>query len=72
MSKMSSSNALQSSRCPRCGKTFKYKSIQVHKPYPFCSQRCRDVDLGNWINGNYVISQPTLATEEDVFQEPVE
>ncbi|MDP6013267.1 MAG: DNA gyrase inhibitor YacG [Alphaproteobacteria bacterium] len=23
--------------------------------YPFCSQRCRDVDLGRWLKGSYAI-----------------
>ena len=22
---------------------------------PFCSERCRDVDLGRWLTGSYVI-----------------
>lgn len=37
------------SRCPICGKpadpTFK----------PFCSQRCRQVDLNRWLSGTYRI-----------------
>jgi uncharacterized protein len=36
-------------RCPICGKPpsddFK----------PFCSPRCRDVDLNRWLSGSYVI-----------------
>jgi hypothetical protein len=42
-------------RCPRCGKSFKYRSAAAHKPFPFCSPRCREVDLGNWLTGRYVI-----------------
>ncbi|MCW8131996.1 MAG: DNA gyrase inhibitor YacG [Planctomycetota bacterium] len=42
-------------RCPRCGKRFAYRSIQEHKPFPFCSPRCRDVDLGNWLTEKYVV-----------------
>ncbi|MCK6471318.1 MAG: DNA gyrase inhibitor YacG [Planctomycetes bacterium] len=26
-----------------------------HPAFPFCSKRCRDVDLGNWFSENYVI-----------------
>jgi len=26
--------------------------------YPFCSERCRTIDLGNWASGEYVISSP--------------
>ena len=28
------------------------------KSFPFCSDRCRMIDLGKWIDGNYVISRP--------------
>ena len=36
-------------RCPECGKPMdpKFK--------PFCSSRCRDVDLNRWLKGSYVI-----------------
>jgi uncharacterized protein len=26
--------------------------------FPFCSERCRAVDLGKWASGGYVISAP--------------
>ncbi len=29
--------------------------------YPFCSQRCKDVDLNRWLSGAYAIP----ATEEE-------
>ena len=35
--------------CPICGKP----SEQATRP--FCSSRCRDVDLNRWLKGNYVI-----------------
>jgi endogenous inhibitor of DNA gyrase (YacG/DUF329 family) len=28
-----------------------------HAHFPFCSSRCRDRDLGAWLNGSYAISQ---------------
>jgi endogenous inhibitor of DNA gyrase (YacG/DUF329 family) len=28
------------------------------KESPFCSERCREVDLGNWAMEKYVISTP--------------
>ena len=37
-------------RCPVCGKP----ALAVSKP--FCSERCRDVDLGRWLSGSYVIA----------------
>jgi endogenous inhibitor of DNA gyrase (YacG/DUF329 family) len=28
--------------------------------YPFCSPRCKLVDLGNWLDGRYVIAGPAV------------
>ena len=50
-------------RCPRCGKSFEYTRVAEHKPFPFCSARCRDVDLGNWLTGRYVIPGQPLPAE---------
>lgn len=27
---------------------------------PFCSERCKTIDLGNWATEKYVISEPLL------------
>jgi endogenous inhibitor of DNA gyrase (YacG/DUF329 family) len=35
--------------CPICGKP------QSAATRPFCSSRCRDVDLNRWLKGSYVI-----------------
>jgi hypothetical protein len=41
-------------RCPVCR-----KEVQSDDPFvPFCSDRCRIIDLGNWASGKYVISTP--------------
>jgi len=39
----------QPPRCPQCGKP------RDPKHRPFCSPRCRDLDLGKWLNGSYAI-----------------
>jgi len=47
-------------KCPRCGK----KTDTAKNPFrPFCSERCKLVDLGNWLSGNYRI--PTAETPEN-------
>lgn len=47
-------------RCPICGAD----TVAAHRP--FCSERCRDVDLGRWLSGHYVIAgEPVAETEED-------
>lgn len=37
-------------RCPVCGRP---AADEEHRP--FCSPRCRTVDLGRWLKGTYVI-----------------
>ena len=32
---------------------------------PFCSARCRDVDLARWLGGGYAISGGEAAADED-------
>ena len=32
---------------------------------PFCSQRCKMADLGNWLDGAYRISRPISEEELD-------
>ena len=42
-------------KCPECGKP------SIREAYPFCSERCKSVDLNRWLSGAYVIP----ATEEE-------
>ena len=48
-------------KCPICEKTFeKSKSDDL----PFCSSRCREIDLGNWLTEGYSIPAVELDDEE--------
>ena len=41
-------------KCPICN-----KSVAVGaEDFPFCSERCRLIDLGKWASGKYVVSSP--------------
>ncbi len=33
--------------------------------FPFCSRRCRTIDLGRWIDGRYTISRPVEQSDLD-------
>lgn len=48
-------------RCPTCKKIVLAKDAD----FPFCSDRCRLIDLGKWAIGAYVISAP-LNDPEDI------
>ena len=39
-------------RCPICRTIV----LRTQKDFPFCSDRCRTIDLGKWASGGYVIS----------------
>ena len=47
--------------CPECGKP------SARETYPFCSKRCKDIDLNRWLKGAYVI---TARDDEDDSDEP--
>ncbi len=42
--------------CPNCGKSVVWENASKWKP--FCSQRCRLIDLGDWLDENHRISEP--------------
>lgn len=47
--------------CPICG-----KQVKLEDPFmPFCSDRCRIIDLGNWASEKYRISTPAEPPEEE-------
>lgn len=46
--------------CPICRKPVDSAS---HAEFPFCSERCRLLDLGNWASEKYVVSEPVFDEE---------
>ena len=42
-------------RCPTCARPFEIASLDDLPSYPFCSKRCRLIDLGRWADGKYVL-----------------
>ena len=49
-------------KCPICHKPVKLDDPEM----PFCSQRCREIDLGNWAMEKYVISTPIESSDDDL------
>jgi uncharacterized protein len=52
-------------RCPICKK----KVTSTNPDFPFCSDRCRQIDLGKWASGAYVISSPVQDTGDSLLDE---
>ncbi|MDA1194256.1 MAG: DNA gyrase inhibitor YacG [Planctomycetota bacterium] len=53
-------------RCSLCG-----KNVEPNAPSrPFCSDRCKMVDLGRWFRGQYAIpGEPAIALDPEEFEE---
>ena len=49
-------------RCPICKTP---TDSTVHADFPFCSERCRLMDLGNWSAEKYVVSEPIFSEDDD-------
>ncbi|MEJ2078876.1 MAG: DNA gyrase inhibitor YacG [Acidobacteriota bacterium] len=46
--------------CPTCGKV-----VRPDNPaFPFCSERCRLLDLGRWVDGSFRIPGEKVAETE--------
>jgi endogenous inhibitor of DNA gyrase (YacG/DUF329 family) len=52
-------------KCPICGKPTNWKD---NPDRPFCSERCRIIDLGRWASEEYSVSIPLADISEDTEQ----
>jgi endogenous inhibitor of DNA gyrase (YacG/DUF329 family) len=49
------------SRCPICGRSATPRAENA--AFPFCSARCRQIDLGKWLSEEYRV--PAVESETD-------
>ena len=52
-------------RCPICGKVFETPSPADWPGFPFCSDRCKLIDLGRWIDGDYGIEGEEILEDDE-------
>lgn len=52
-------------KCPTCKKPFQVQTMSDLPTFPFCSDRCRLIDLGRWIDGTNAIPGPELPSPPD-------
>ena len=50
--------------CPQCGKKHQWDTGNRFRP--FCSERCKLIDLGKWANEEYRVTQPTEEGEQEL------
>jgi len=48
--------------CPNCQKKVEWTSTNPYRP--FCSERCKKIDLGAWAEESYVITSPAPEPDE--------
>jgi endogenous inhibitor of DNA gyrase (YacG/DUF329 family) len=58
--------SVSSLRCPTCKKIV----LAADPEFPFCSERCRLIDLGKWASGGYVVSTPLNDPETNDIEYP--
>ena len=61
-------------QCPICNKTIAGEVVREAADFlPFCSERCRRVDLFRWFDGKYAVEEPLdpmrLAVEAEKLNE---
>jgi len=50
-------------KCPRCESEFNYFSS---KDRPFCSEKCKNIDLGGWLSEEYSLASREPLSETDI------
>lgn len=51
--------------CRYCQKEIRYKSVADVPTFPFCSERCKLIDLGLWLDEKHRIESPILQEGEE-------
>lgn len=50
--------------CPQCGKQIEWSEASRFRP--FCSERCKLIDLGQWANESYRVAEETLSPDDSI------
>ncbi|MCB9061212.1 MAG: DNA gyrase inhibitor YacG [Halobacteriovoraceae bacterium] len=56
-------------KCPQCGREFSYFESEFR---PFCSEKCKMIDLGHWFSESYTIPVKNELGEQIEFIEDLE
>ena len=55
-------------KCPECGTSCRFDTSNEHRP--FCSERCKMLDLGAWASESYKVAGSEA--DEDLMSEDTE
>lgn len=53
-------------KCPNCKEEFSYYESKFR---PFCSERCKMIDLGHWFEESYSVPSQKPIDEDELIQE---
>jgi len=54
--------------CPQCGKEHQWDTSNRFRP--FCSERCKLIDLGRWANEEYRVARTADKDVQDYTEPP--
>ena len=60
-------------RCPVCERAMKSEGPKDWPDWPFCSSRCKLIDLGRWLGEGYRVAsdpQEVDSSDEDLIETP--
>jgi uncharacterized protein len=57
-------------KCPTCRREVEWSPASVYRP--FCSDRCRLIDLGAWLTEQHKIPEDPAAAEDQLQSDPSE
>jgi len=60
---MTAASTIKTVSCPTCGKLVEWSQSQRWKP--FCSERCKLIDLGDWIDERHRIPGDITDTHDE-------
>lgn len=56
-------------KCPICGSTVTAVGGELPKSFPFCGDRCRNADLGRWLDERYAVPVETNRVASQAIEE---
>ena len=62
----------QEIECRRCGKRLRYRRTEDLPHFPFCSRRCKLLDLGQWFDEEHRITESLDGGASESFQPDVD
>ena len=71
--KLEQSTSSRQLKCPRCRRSFPApidEAAKSRSSFPFCSERCKLIDLGAWLDAEYRIPSRLDEESEEALVDP--